>query len=50
MLETLTWEVLSYVAYSPDLAPSDYNLFASLGHTLAEQHFSWYEDIKKMAQ
>ena len=31
-LETLNWEVLPYPAYSPDLAPSDYHLFSSMGH------------------
>ena len=30
-------EVLSHAAYSPDLAPSDYHLFALMSHTLAEQ-------------
>jgi len=32
---------------SSDLAPSDYHLFASLGHALAEQRFGSYEDVKK---
>ena len=43
MLETLSWEVLTYAVYSPDCAPSDYHLFA-------EQCFSLYKDIKTMAQ
>jgi len=38
-LETLNWEVLPHPAYSPDLAPSDYHLFSSVGHALAERHF-----------
>lgn len=29
-LEALSWKVLAHVAYSPDLAPSDYHLFASM--------------------
>jgi len=45
-LEALSWEVLPHAA-SPDLAPSDYDLFASMGHALAEQRFGPYEDVKK---
>lgn len=41
------WEILSHAAYSPDLAPSDYYLFASLGHALAEQRFISYENVRK---
>lgn len=33
-------EKLSHAAYSPDLALSDYHLFASMGPALAEQHFT----------
>jgi len=29
------------------LAPSDYHLFASMSHALAEQRFGSYEDVKK---
>jgi len=46
-LEALSWEVLPYATYSPDLVPSDYHLFASMGHALAEQRFGSYEDVKK---
>jgi len=46
-LEALSWEVLPYAAYSLDLAPSDYHLFASMDHALAEQRFGSYEDVKK---
>ena len=44
MIETFSWEILAHAAYSPDLAPSDYHLFASLGHALAEQRFTSYEN------
>jgi len=39
-------EVLPHPAYSPDLASSDYHLFSSMGHALAE-HFDSYEDVRK---
>ena len=46
-IETFSWEILAHAAYSPDLAPSDYHLFASLGHALAEQPFTWYENLQE---
>ena len=46
-IETFSWEILAHVAYSPDLAPSDYHLFASLGHALAEQRFTSYENVRE---
>ncbi|EGI62127.1 Mariner Mos1 transposase, partial [Acromyrmex echinatior] len=47
MLEALRWEVLPHAAYSPDYAPSDYHLFQSMAHALAEEHFNSYEDVEK---
>jgi hypothetical protein len=47
MWETVSWEVLPYAAYSPDLAPCNYHLFALMGHALAEQRFSSFKDVKK---
>lgn len=45
-LEALSWEVLSHAAYSPDLAPSDYHLFSSMGHALKDQHFKTSEELE----
>ena len=45
-LETLKWEVLPHPPYSPDIAPSDYHLFRSMTHGLADQHFRSYEEVK----
>ena len=45
-LETLNWDVLPHPPYSPDIAPSDYHLFRSMTHGLAEQHFRSYEETK----
>ena len=44
-LETLKWEVLPHPPYSPDVAPSDYHLFRSMAHGLAD-HFRSYEEVK----
>ncbi len=46
-LEKLNWEVLPHPPYSPDLAPSDFHLFRSMAHGLADQHFGSYEECKK---
>ena len=46
-LETLNWEILPHPPYSPDIAPSDYHLFRSMTHGLAEQRFHSYEDTKE---
>ncbi|GFV19017.1 mariner Mos1 transposase [Trichonephila clavipes] len=45
-LETLKWEVLPHPLCSPDLAPSDYHLFRSMAHGLADQHLRSYEEVK----
>ena len=44
--EALNWDVLPHPPYSPDIAPSDYHLFRSTAHGLAEEHFTSYEDAK----
>ena len=46
-LETLKWEVLPHPPYSPDIAPSDYHLFRSMAHGLADQHFRSHEEVTK---
>ena len=46
-IEAFGWEILSYAAYSSDLAPSNYHLFASMGHALAQQRFTSYEEVRK---
>ena len=46
-LRPLNWEILSHPPYSPDPAPSDYHLFASMGHSLAEQRFDNFEEVEK---
>ena len=46
-LKALIWEILSHPPYSPDLAPPDYHLFASMGHSLAEQLFANFEKVEK---
>lgn len=46
-LETLQWEVLPHPPYSPDIAPSDFHLFRSMAHGLADQRFHSYEEAKK---
>nr|CDS30519.1 Mariner Mos1 transposase [Hymenolepis microstoma] len=40
-LETLKWEILPHLPYSPDVAPSDFHL----NHP-ADQQFSSYEEVK----
>ncbi|GBP07750.1 Mariner Mos1 transposase [Eumeta japonica] len=46
-LETLQWEVLPHPPYSSGIAPSDFHLFHSIAHGLADQRFHSYEEAKK---
>ncbi|UYV62300.1 SETMAR [Cordylochernes scorpioides] len=46
-IKDLSWELLPHPLYSPDLAPSDYHLFTSLGHALKKQEFSNSDILRK---
>ncbi|UYV79223.1 hypothetical protein LAZ67_17001623, partial [Cordylochernes scorpioides] len=46
-IKDLGWELLPHPPYSPDLAPSDYHLFTSLGHALKNQEFSNSDILRK---
>ncbi|GFU54181.1 mariner Mos1 transposase [Trichonephila clavipes] len=46
IVKVLGWEPLAHAAFSTDLASSDYHLFVSLGHALADQRFTSYENVK----
>ncbi|KAG5325394.1 MOS1T transposase, partial [Pseudoatta argentina] len=46
-LETLKWDVLPHPPYSPDIAPSDFHLFRSMAHGLADRRFHSYEEAQK---
>ncbi|KAG5318199.1 MOS1T transposase, partial [Pseudoatta argentina] len=46
-LETLKWEVLPHPLYSSDIAPSDFHLFRSMAHGLADRRFHSYEEAQK---
>ena len=44
--EILKCEVIPQPPYSLDIAPSDYHLFRSMAHSLADQHFRSYKEVK----
>jgi histone-lysine N-methyltransferase SETMAR len=46
-LETLKFEVLSHLAYSPDLAPSDFHFFPHLKRDLNGTHFTSDDEVKQ---
>ncbi|UYV84986.1 hypothetical protein LAZ67_X004178 [Cordylochernes scorpioides] len=46
-IKDLGWELLPHPPYSPDLGPSDYHLFTSLGHALKNQEFSNSDILRK---
>jgi [histone H3]-lysine36 N-dimethyltransferase SETMAR len=44
-LKQLGWETLPHPPYSPDIAATDFHLFRSLQHHLAESHYDKCEDL-----
>ena len=46
-LETLKFEVLSHLPYSPDLEPSDFHFFPHLTRDLKGTHFTSYDEVKQ---
>jgi hypothetical protein len=46
-VKSLGWDILLHPLYFPDLASSDYHLFASMGHALTKQHFGNFEEDGK---
>ncbi|EFN81571.1 hypothetical protein EAI_03095, partial [Harpegnathos saltator] len=45
-IKTLKWDLLPHPPYLPNLAPSDYHLFRSMAHGLAEQHLANFEEVQ----
>jgi histone-lysine N-methyltransferase SETMAR len=45
-LQELGWEVFEHPAYSPDLAPSDFQLFPKLKKLLGGRRFKSDEEVK----
>ena len=46
-ISALSWKLLLYSPYSPDLALPDYHLFSSMSHALSMKHFNNYGDVEK---
>ena len=47
-LETLKFEVLSHLLYSPDLAPSDFHFIPHLKRDLKGTHFTSDDEVKQV--
>jgi histone-lysine N-methyltransferase SETMAR len=45
LLEDSNWELFDHPPYSPDLAPSDYDLFTYLKNWLGSQRFNSNEEL-----
>ncbi|GFS62474.1 histone-lysine N-methyltransferase SETMAR [Trichonephila clavipes] len=46
IINGLGWEVLPHPPYSPDIAPTDFHLFRSMQHFLANKKFQNLDDMK----
>jgi transposase len=46
-LRNFKWEVLEHPPYSPDLVPSDFDLFGPLKHHLSAEHFPDDEAVER---
>ncbi|GFV46800.1 mariner Mos1 transposase [Trichonephila clavipes] len=46
LIESIGWEILDHAPYSHDLAPSHFNLFQNLKHSLGGKRFSHNEEVK----
>jgi histone-lysine N-methyltransferase SETMAR len=44
-IKELKWKILDHPPYSPDLAPSDYQLFRSLQNHLNNKKFKRFEEV-----
>ena len=49
-IEELGWKLVPHPPYSPDIAPSDYHLFLSMQHSLANQQFNNYQEVEIWVQ
>ena len=45
LIKLFDWEIFDHPPYSPDLAPSDYNLFSKMKVWLATQRFHTNEEL-----
>ena len=50
LIENFGWEVVPHPPYSPDLAPSEYNLFRPLKYHLHGTKFSDNEAVKEICR
>jgi hypothetical protein len=48
LLQSFKWEVLAHPPHTPDLAPSNYNLFSKLKESLAGKTFLDDDDVQDM--